>query len=87
MSDAAIPPIASPQFSSPQFAAPKPANPFARLRAAFAPLQAAFAKQARFAQVTPEILRDTGLSPQDLLGESAHDPALPFFLQSGFGQR
>lgn len=42
--------------------------------------------QARRTALTEETLRDTRLSPEDLTGATSHDPALPFFLQSGFGR-
>lgn len=57
------------------------------LRAHLARINAAHEKQARLSRLTEADSRDTGLSPQDLLNESAHDPALPFFLQSSFERR
>ena len=41
---------------------------------------------ARRAAITAETLRDTRLAPEDLTGAPSHDPALPFFMQSGFMQ-
>lgn len=59
---------------------------FTRLRRQFARFEAAMAGQARRAALAPETLRDTGLSPDDLTGAPSHEPALPFFLQAGFGR-
>lgn len=50
-------------------------------------LTAAHARQARFAHLDGSEARDTGLPPEDFMGEANHDPALPFFLQSGFDRR
>ena len=58
----------------------------ARLRRSFARTFAAMEGQARRAAITKDTLRDTRLSPEDLSGAPTHDPALPFFLQSGFGR-
>ena len=57
-----------------------------RLRRSFARTAAALEGQARLTAVTDETLRDTGLSAETLTGEATYDPALPFFLQSGFGR-
>ncbi len=61
-------------------------NLITRLRRHLARVQVALAGQARRASLAPETLRDTGLSPDDLTGAPSHDPALPFFLQAGFGR-
>lgn len=58
----------------------------ARLRSHFARLHEARAGQARLAALKPETLSDTGLSPEDLTGAPSYDPALPFFMQAGFGR-
>jgi hypothetical protein len=58
----------------------------ARLRSHLALLQVARAGQARLTALSPEMLRDTGLSPEDLTGAPSHDPALPFFMQAHFGR-
>ncbi len=50
-------------------------------------LTAAHARQARFNGLDASVPADTGLPPETVLGEPAYDPALPFFLQRGFGQR
>ena len=50
-------------------------------------LTAAYARQARFSGLDPSVPHDTGLPPEVVLGEPAYDPALPFFLQSGFQGR
>lgn len=57
-----------------------------RLRRHFARAEAAMVGQSRLAAIQPETLADTGLSAADLTGTLTHDPALPFFLQSGFGR-
>lgn len=68
-------------------ARPAPVPGFlARLRRHVARIEAAMAGQARLTSLAPETLRDTGLSPDDLTGAPSHDPALPFFLQAGFGR-
>ncbi len=51
-----------------------------------ASIDAAQARQARFNALTGEVSRDTGLPPETILGESPHDPALPFFFRHGFGR-
>jgi hypothetical protein len=38
-------------------------------------------------RLSDEDVCDTGLSREDMLAESSHEPALPFFYQSGFGRR
>lgn len=60
---------------------------WAHLRGHFALLNRASARQARFAKLNGEETRDLALAPEDIMGESAYDPALPFFLQAGFQQR
>lgn len=60
---------------------------WAKLRAHLTLIDTAHANQARFASLPDEAVRDTGLSPEALFGTPARDPALPFFFQSGFGQR
>ena len=60
---------------------------WANLRAHMAVIDSAHTNQARFASLPDEAARDTGLSPEALFGTPARDPALPFFFQSGFGQR
>ena len=57
-----------------------------RLRRHFARTEAALDGQSRRAAIQAETLRDTRLTPDDLTGASSHDPALPFFMQSGFGR-
>lgn len=58
----------------------------ARFRSHVARLDAAMAGQARLTSLAPETLRDTGAPPDDLTGAPSHDPALPFFMQAGFGR-
>ena len=57
-----------------------------RLRRSFARTGAAMKAQARLTAIGEEALRDTRLSPEDLTSAATYDPALPFFLQSGFGR-
>lgn len=47
-------------------------------------LTTAYARQARFASLDAHASKDTGLPPEAILAEPAHDPALPFFLQASF---
>jgi hypothetical protein len=58
-----------------------------RFRRHFSRLDAAMQGQSRLSGITAETLSDTGRSAEDLTGVRSHDPALPFFFQSGFGQR
>ncbi|CAN1570751.1 hypothetical protein MCELHM10_03200 [Paracoccaceae bacterium] len=58
-----------------------------RLRRHFAATETALAGQARRSAITGDMLSDTRLAPEDLAGAPSHDPALPFFLQSGFGRK
>ena len=37
--------------------------------------------------VSAKVVRDSGLDPSDATGIAAWQPDLPFFMQSGFGQR
>ena len=55
-----------------------------RLYCHFARINTAHARQARFASLTGEAPRDTGLCPEALLADSAFDQSLPFFFQRGF---
>jgi hypothetical protein len=57
-----------------------------RLRQHLARNEAAMAGQARRAALDPGQVRDSGLTPDDLTGAPSHDPALPFFMQAGFGR-
>lgn len=41
----------------------------------------------RLSGISAEVLRDTRASAEALTGECAHQEALPFFLQAGFGRR
>jgi hypothetical protein len=50
-------------------------------------IEAAMAGQARRSAVRPDMLHDSGLTPDELTGAPSHDPALPFFMQAGFGRR
>ena len=57
-----------------------------RLRRHFARTETALDGQVRRSALLAETLSDTGMSPDDLTGAPSHDPALPFFMQSGFGR-
>jgi hypothetical protein len=59
---------------------------FSRIRRHFAQTAAAMEGQARRAALKPDMLCDSGLSPEDLTDAPSHDPALPFFMQSHFGR-
>ena len=60
---------------------------WAKLRAHLTLIDTAHANQARFASLPDEAARDAGRSPEELFNTAAFDPVLPFFFQSGFGQR
>ena len=68
--------------------ADRPARPslITRLLRSLTRTTAAMEGQARLTAIGKDTLRDTRLSPEDLSGAPTHDPALPFFLQSGFGR-
>jgi hypothetical protein len=57
-----------------------------RIHRHFARVEAAMASQSRLSSMGPETECDTGLSAEDLTGVASHDPALPFFMQAGFGR-
>lgn len=59
---------------------------WARIKSHCARINAAHARQARFSPQMAEISRDIGCPVEVLLGESAFDPALPFFFQHNFGR-
>jgi hypothetical protein len=50
-------------------------------------ITAAHTRRARLEAVTEADIRDTGLPAEELLGERGHEPALPFFMQRGFGRQ
>ncbi|MDP3195788.1 hypothetical protein [Tabrizicola sp.] len=56
------------------------------LRRRVAHTEAAMERQSRLAAIQPDTVGDTGLAPEDLTGVATYDPALPFFMQSGFGR-
>lgn len=58
----------------------------ARLSNHLARVREGYAASARLSGVSAEVLRDTGASAETLTGESAHQEALPFFLQASFGR-
>lgn len=46
----------------------------------------AHSQQLELANVPEHVLRDIGLSREEVAGVSAFQPDLPFFMQSGFGR-
>ena len=56
------------------------------LRASVARVNKAHAMRFELASLPQDVLRDTGLSPEDATGIASHQPDLPFFMQSGFGR-
>ena len=76
----------NPDRASP--AAPNRAARWLRIfQVAFARTETAQAHARALASLPSDILRDTGLTPEEATGISAFQPDLPFFLQRGFGQR
>lgn len=49
--------------------------------------EAAQTARCRLESVSAEVVRDSDLDPSDATGIPAWQPDLPFFMQSGFGQR
>jgi uncharacterized protein YjiS (DUF1127 family) len=47
----------------------------------------AHSQRCELASLPQDVLRDTGLPPEDAASIAGHQPDLPFFMQSGFGQR
>lgn len=47
----------------------------------------AHASRCKLASVSAKVVQDTGLDPSDATGIAPWQPDLPFFMQSGFGQR
>ena len=56
------------------------------LRASVARVDKAYARRCALASVPQDLLRDTGLCPEDAIGIARHQPDLPFFMQDGFGR-
>mgnify|MGYP003551446429 FL=1 len=56
-------------------------------RAPVAKIDAAHALRCHHASFLVEDIQDTGIDPSDATGIAAWQPDLPFFMQSGFGQR
>ncbi|MES2542608.1 MAG: hypothetical protein V4720_12840 [Pseudomonadota bacterium] len=48
---------------------------------------AAHARRRILEDLPPDLLRDTGLTPEQATGIKRHQPDLPFFMQAGFGDR
>ena len=65
-------------------AAPQGPGLWSRLMAHIARVNGAHAHQLRFSPAMDEVSRDCGMPVEDVLGENAYDPALPFFFQRGF---
>ena len=57
------------------------------LRASVARVDKAHAQRCELVSLPQDVLRDTGLSPEDATGIVSHQPDLPFFMQDGFGRR
>lgn len=57
---------------------------WSRLGAHFANNDAAHARQLQFTPAMDAIARDCALPVEVVLGITAYDPALPFFMQRGF---
>ena len=60
---------------------------WARIKAHVARVNLAHARRAGYKHITDEIRRDIGLPPEGIAGQPAHQPDLPFFMQSGFDRR
>ena len=56
------------------------------LRVSLARVDKAYARRCELASVPQDLLRDTGLCPEDAIGIASHQPDLPFFMQNGFGR-
>ena len=56
------------------------------LRASVARVDKAHAQRCELVSLPQDVLRDTGLSPEDATGIVSHQPDLPFFMQDGFGR-
>lgn len=67
----------------------KPGTLWARitraLRASVAQVDRAHSSRCELACLPDDIQRDTGLTPEEATGIRTFQPALPFFMQSGFG--
>lgn len=63
------------------------ASLIARLRHHLGGVLAGHEANVRLSGISAEVLRDTRASAEALTGECAHQEALPFFLQAGFGRR
>jgi hypothetical protein len=57
-----------------------------RLHRHLAGVEKAMAGQARRTALSADILGDSRLTPDELTDTPSHDPALPFFMQAGFGR-
>lgn len=78
------------RLTSPEAALPRllPANGLlSRISRHFLRTRDGFDASARLSAIRPDTLRDTGLPPNELTGESSYQEALPFFLQAHFGRR
>ena len=65
--------------------APRPSL-WSRLISHITGVNAAHARQLRFSPAMDAVARDCGLPVEGVLGITAYDPALPFFMQRGFGR-
>ena len=56
------------------------------LRASVVRVDKAHARCCELASLPQDVLRDTGMFPEDATGIASHQPDLPFFMQNGFGR-
>ena len=56
------------------------------LWASVARVDKAHARRRELASLSQDVLKDTGLSPEDATGIASHQADLPFFMQDGFGR-
>ena len=56
------------------------------LRASVGRVDKAHARRCELASLPQDVLRDTGLPPEDATGIASYQPDLPFFMQNGFGR-
>ncbi len=56
------------------------------LRASFARVDKAHIRRCELESLPQDVLRDTGMSPEDATGIARYQPDLPFFMQNDFGR-
>lgn len=57
------------------------------LKASVARVNTAHARRCDLASLPQDVVKDTGLPPEDATGITGHQPDLPFFMQNGFGRK